>query len=132
MLSLTTLRLVDALLLAAGSWIIYSFFQTVRRRARTTKLGGPPSRNWLWGVSRDTFRGESGALLYEQWAKEHGAVFSAPGIFGSQRIVLTDPKAISHFYANETYTYLQNDIAKKFIETLVRVSIKTKTAFVSC
>ena len=117
----TIVRVADALLLAAGSYVLYNFFQTFHRRAKTTKLSGPPSNNWLLGLLRSILQGDA-AALYEEWAKEHGTVFSVPGTFGSRRIVITDPKAVSHFYANETYTYLQSDIAKRFIESLVRSS----------
>ena len=117
----TSVRVADALILAAGSYVLYNFFQTVRQRAKTTKLSGPPSNSWLLGRSTATFQGDA-AALYEEWAKEHGTVFSVPGTFGSRRIVITDPKDVSHFYANETYTYLQSDIAKRCIESLVRSS----------
>ena len=119
MIPLPALRLVDVLSLSAGAWILYSFFQTVRQRVKTTKLNGPRSNSWFWGLSRHTFEGDSGAL-YEQWAKEHGTIFAVPGMWGSRRIILTDAKAISHFYANETYTYLQGDLTKNFIDSLVR------------
>ena len=69
--------------------------------------------------TREIFKGDSGAL-YEGWAKEYGPVYQIPAPFGGRRVILTDPKAISHFYSKESSTYVQNKFMRRSIESLVR------------
>ncbi|EIW62267.1 cytochrome P450 [Trametes versicolor FP-101664 SS1] len=56
--------------------------------------------------------------LYEVWADKYGSVFSVPAPLGGTRVVLTDPKAIAHFYTHETFTYVQTKLARVAIENL--------------
>lgn len=94
------------------------YIQIVRVRVKTTKLNGPSSSNLIFGVTKDLMKGDSGAL-YGQWAKQYGTVYQVPTPFGGRRTILTDPKAVAHFYSKETWTYVQSDLAKRFIEMLV-------------
>ncbi|KIJ59411.1 hypothetical protein HYDPIDRAFT_162418 [Hydnomerulius pinastri MD-312] len=54
--------------------------------------------------------------MYEAWAEEYGVVYQVPSTLGQRRIVLCDPRAIAHFYARETWTYVQTPLSKAFIE----------------
>ena len=82
-----------------------------------TKLTGPPSKNWLFGVSKEVFDGDNGAI-YEAWASEYGPVYEIAGPLGERRVVLTDPKAIAHCYAKPD-TYVKDDFFKAQSEYLV-------------
>ncbi|KAI5117593.1 hypothetical protein M0805_004044 [Coniferiporia weirii] len=113
------LNAVDLFVLAIGSWALYKVSQTVRTRSRTTKLRGPPASSWFLGVSKDTFKGDSAAVLFEKWADKYGPVFQIPGPLGSRRTVLTDPKAIAHFYSKETFGYVNSTFTKQAITNLV-------------
>lgn len=117
--TLSKLICLDVVLLSVGSWTLYRLTQTLRSRVKTTELDGPPSTSWLFGVTREIFRDDSGAL-YEDWAKEYGPVYQIPAPFGGRRVILTDPKAISHFYSRESFTYVQNKFMRRSIESLVR------------
>jgi hypothetical protein len=41
-----------------------------------------------------------GAAIQEAWANEYGSAFSRPMPFGKNTVVITDPKAIAHFYGS--------------------------------
>lgn len=111
---------IDIALAAAGAWLLYKLSQAVRMRAKTTKLRGPSASSWLFGVSREVFQGDSGAIL-ENWAEEYGVAYQIPTALGSRRTVLFDPRAIAHFYSKETFGYIQNSFTKKAIANLVRI-----------
>ena len=109
---LTHLRLYrwyafDTTVACAAVWTLLRWLRTSRQRLRTTRLRGPPSESFLYGVGARIHDAEDSGALYEAWAQEYGQVYAVPSTLGSQRIVLCDPKAIAHFYAKETWTYMQ-------------------------
>lgn len=112
---------LDLFLLAVGSWTVYKLSKAVRMRVKTTKLNGPQSWNWLFGVTMNVHKGDSGDI-HEQWAKEYGPVYQIPVAFGGRRTILTDPKAIAHFYSKETFTYINSDFSKQMISNLVSIN----------
>ncbi|KAL5512215.1 hypothetical protein ACEPAG_3500 [Sanghuangporus baumii] len=118
MISFSNLSCLDVFLLVVGSWMLYKLIQAVRLRFKTTKLKGPPSSSWIFGVTKEVFKGDAGEL-YEQWAKEYGPVYQIPTPLGGRRTILTDPKAVAHFYSKETFTYVQSNFSKRIIENLL-------------
>lgn len=113
-----TIRPVDVFLLAIGFFFVYKVHQAIRARARTTKLPGPPAKSWLFGVSKDMFSGDHGDL-YEEWERDHGAVYHVPAFAGSMAVVVYDAKAISHFYSMEGWSYTRPPIRKRNVFNLV-------------
>ncbi|OJA14524.1 hypothetical protein AZE42_12948 [Rhizopogon vesiculosus] len=57
--------------------------------------------------------------MYERWAEEYGVAYNIPTILGRSAIVLCDPKAIAHFYARETWTYVHTPLSLTSLEDLV-------------
>ncbi|KAG1893815.1 cytochrome P450 [Suillus fuscotomentosus] len=55
--------------------------------------------------------------LYERWAKEYGPMYKVPGVFGQSMVVLWDPKAISHFFARDTWLYNQTPFNRIVVQT---------------
>lgn len=117
MLYLLSSKLVYALTGVAGCWLLCYIVSAFRVRAHTTKLRGPPALSWFFGVTKEIFEGDSGAL-YENWARTYGPVFQVPGPLGERRTVLMDPKAITHYFS-KTNTYVKLSFAKKYTESLV-------------
>jgi hypothetical protein len=111
---------IEASILVASGYIGYALFRRFRRPC-STPLKGPPTtgRNFLFGVLPDILKAPYPGALYEGWAAQFGSVFSVPAPFGSKSLVLTDPKAIAHFAARETYGYVQTPRAKHFQERLI-------------
>jgi hypothetical protein len=111
---------IEASILVASGYIGYALFRRFRR-PRSTPLKGPPTtgRNFLFGVLPDILNAPYPGALYEGWAAQFGSVFSVPAPLGSKGLVLTDPKAIAHFSARETYGYVQTPSDKHFLEKLI-------------
>lgn len=111
--------MLPLLLLAMGvGGLVYSLSRTLSGKAKTTKLLGPLSRSWLFGVLRELDKEDSG-ILYERWAESYGHVYQVPGAFGCPRVILFDPRAISHFLSKDTYGYVNQANRKRLIEQLV-------------
>ncbi|KAJ7705134.1 cytochrome P450 [Mycena metata] len=92
--------------LLASAYALYTVVGHFRRH-HSTALKGPSSNNFLVGVMPQLMQSSDTGAIYEEWATIYGSVFAIPSIFGSKNIVLTDPKAIAHFYSKDTYGYIQ-------------------------
>ncbi|KAG1785329.1 cytochrome P450, partial [Suillus plorans] len=93
--------------------------QVYRRRQRTTHIRGPQSPGWVFGFAKTMLDSTATTELYERWAKEYGPVYKVPGVFGQSRVVLWDPKAISHFFARDTWLYNQTPFNKIVVQTVI-------------
>ncbi|KAL7281930.1 hypothetical protein ACG7TL_003397 [Trametes sanguinea] len=113
-----TISAWNVFLVSAAIYVLYKVAQSFARRSRTTPLAGPPSTSWIFGIRRAGNDTEDAAIMYEEWAEQYGPVYRVPAPFGSTRVVLTDPKAIAHFYAHETFTYIQTKLSRVAIENL--------------
>ena len=112
----------DVLIVASSIYFLHKVFRKVTSRSSviTTPLCGPPSPNWLFGVHRDIVRAKDPGAVWENWQREYGLVYATPAPLGETRIALFDPKALAHFYARETWTYVNPRISKMIIENMVR------------
>ncbi|KAG1727803.1 hypothetical protein EDB19DRAFT_1642776, partial [Suillus lakei] len=52
-------------------------------------------------------------------ATEYGGAYMIPSVLGQTRIMLCDSKAIAHFYARETWTYVQTPLSLALIESAI-------------
>src|SRR6267154_1612543 len=110
----------DAACTFAALWAFVTVLRVVRRRMKTTQLRGPPRRSLVYGVSNDILSSPDSAAMYEHWAEEYGVVYTIPSVLGQTQIVLCDPRAIAHFYARETWTYVQTPLTLTATERAVR------------
>ncbi|KAI9059020.1 cytochrome P450 [Trametes sanguinea] len=106
------------LLASTAVYVLYKIAHSFARRSRTTPLAGPPSTSWIFGIRKAGNDTQDAAIMYEEWAEQYGPVYRVPAPFGSTRVILTDPKAIAHFYAHETFTYVQTKLSRVAIENL--------------
>ncbi len=117
-MSVQTRGIADATVFAVFSWIVLKAILTLRRTG-TTRLRGPRNISIIFGFYRYIQEQDNPGILYAKWVEEYGPAFAVAGPFGSQRIMICDPKANAHFYARETYGYVQTNLAHTFIENLV-------------
>ena len=117
---ITPANLLLSLLAIVG---LSQVFKIIRRRAHTTQLSGPPSPGWLFGYGRILRAASDSASMYDGWSRAHGYVYALPAAFGTRRIILMDPKAITHFCARDTYGYVQNKLSKLAIQDLVSAHV---------
>ncbi|KAJ7203143.1 cytochrome P450 [Mycena pura] len=96
--------------LIGGYWLV-NFLRRLRLR-------GPPSPSFVFGHARKIMASRSPADLYDEWAREYGAVFCVRGPFGAERFVLCDPKAIAHVLALDSWKYRHSPIAIKQLSLL--------------
>ncbi|KAG6876823.1 hypothetical protein C0993_000171 [Termitomyces sp. T159_Od127] len=75
------------------------------RKRRTTRLKGPQSKSYIFGLSRELFELPDIGIVYEEFEKKYGPIFAVPATMGSNAVVLCDPKAIAHFFSKDTFTY---------------------------
>jgi hypothetical protein len=118
----TTVRSVGAFNVAcsfAALWAFVKVTRALRWRLKTTQLRGPPRTSFIYGVSHDLASSQNSAGMYERWATEYGVAYMIPSVLGQTRIVLCDPRAIAHFYARETWTYMQTPLSLALLEASV-------------
>ena len=90
------------------------WFYRSRRRPRTTKLNGPASNSFLFGLTGDLLKALEVGAIYANWERTYGAVYEIPATLGSKLLVLGDPKAVAHVLASDTTSYHQAGRAKRF------------------
>ncbi|KAG6843773.1 hypothetical protein H0H87_000579, partial [Tephrocybe sp. NHM501043] len=74
---------------------------------QTTHLKGPPSKSYVFGLTRELFELPDIGIVYEEFEKKYGPAFAVPGTMGSKTVVICDPKAVSHVFSKDTFTYRQ-------------------------
>ena len=112
----------DAAVACTAVWILLRWLRTSRRHLRTTQLRGPPSESFLYGVGKRVLDAQNLGAIYETWAQEYGPVYAIPWTLGNKKIVLNDPKAIAHFYAKDTWTYIQSPVSRRGLANSVCAS----------
>ncbi|KAG1883360.1 hypothetical protein F4604DRAFT_1737789, partial [Suillus subluteus] len=70
----------------------------------------------MYGFAKTVLNSTATTELYDHWAKEYGPVYKVPHVLGQSRVILWDPKAISHFFARDTWFYNQTPFTKISIE----------------
>ena len=91
-------------------------------RPRTTKLRGPPSNDFVFGVTKELFNSSDHGGTYKNWEKTYGPVYQIPSTLGSRVLVLHDPRAIAHLYSKDTSTYHQIGFVKSLFKSILMVS----------
>ena len=89
-----------------ATFLVFKIVTTPRRKFSTTRLLGPPSPSFLYGIARDTMESSDPASIYDEWVKEYGVAFEVPAALGQKTIMLFDPRALQHYYKRETWTYI--------------------------
>ncbi|KAG1750208.1 cytochrome P450 [Suillus lakei] len=118
----TTIRSVGAFNVTCSFVALWAFVKVLRAlrwRLKTTQLRGPPRTSFIYGVSHDLVSSKDSAAMFEHWAMEYGVAYMIPNVLGQTRIVLCDPRAIAHFYARDTWTYVQTPFSLALIESSV-------------
>ncbi|KAJ7788000.1 cytochrome P450 [Mycena olivaceomarginata] len=112
------LGVLDILLLVAGLWTLTKIGRRFTSGKTGTKLNGPASDNYIFGVNRRMAQSTDGSLIFQGWAAEYGPVFQIPTGFGGHRTILCDPKAVNHFYSMERSIYIKSKLGRAVISSL--------------
>ena len=111
----------STLTIAIVMLILLAFGIQSRLRPRTTRLQGPPSNSFIFGVTQEMFNSPDLGGLYNEWEKIYGAVYESPSSLGSKILILGDPKGIAHVFTNDTTRYHQLKFYKSFFGQTVSV-----------
>ncbi|KAG1808925.1 cytochrome P450 [Suillus subaureus] len=109
----------SATLISALVLVSLYLLQIYRRKQRTTPIRGPRSPGWVFGFAKTVLDSTTTTELYERWASEYGPVYKVPGVFGQSKIMLWDPKAISHLFARDTWLYNHSPFSKTALQTMI-------------
>ncbi|KAG2147447.1 cytochrome P450 [Suillus bovinus] len=118
----TTVRSVGPFNVACSFAALLAFVKILRMlrwQSKTTQLPGPPRTSLAYGVSHDLALSQDSAAMYERWATEYGVVYMIPSVLGRTEVVMCDPRAIAHFYARETWTYVQTPLSLALLESSI-------------
>jgi len=107
------------LTLFASGYLVYYVLTFYLHRNKSTPLRGPLSKSYLFGVRWHIGRSPDSGEVYERWAEEYGPVYRIPDVLGMSTVVIADPMAIAHFYAKETFGYVQTTSMRKMLENMV-------------
>ncbi|KAJ7580751.1 cytochrome P450 [Mycena floridula] len=107
--------------LGLSSWIIVKLIRKFIQGSYGTPLRGPTeSPSFFYGYQAQILESDiESAKLYQGWAAQYGRVFSIPWAMGKERIILMDPKAISHFFARAETGYTQPGVERQATINLI-------------
>ncbi|KAH8798027.1 cytochrome P450 [Flagelloscypha sp. PMI_526] len=112
-----TVSFIGAGAISAAAFLAYSlasWYLSRRRRFQiTTPLKGPQRLHPIWGWTLALLKADNVDNIYEEWIEEFGSVVGVPAMLWNQKIILSDPKAVTHFYANDVEIYDQGGLKKE-------------------
>ena len=99
-------------------FILFIAFRLFRFFSNPTlpKLKGPPNPNFIWGTLWEVNTSRDKGATYGRWAAKYGPVFEIPAQFGGRHIIISDPKAVTHFLSKDTFNYIGTNYSKAFIK----------------
>ncbi|KAJ6562400.1 hypothetical protein B0H19DRAFT_1259975 [Mycena capillaripes] len=86
--------------------------------ARAVRLQGPPSPSFVFGHTKQILESRNPAELYDRWAQTYGSVYQIRGPLGTVRLVVCDPRALSHMLALDSRKYSHPPLAQLQITSL--------------
>ncbi|KAJ6571321.1 cytochrome P450 [Mycena capillaripes] len=78
--------------------VLYSIYRRWTRIS-ISDIPGPEPESFLLGNLPEFFQSQAGEAEFK-WQARFGHVFRLKGIFGTERLVVSDPKALHHVYHN--------------------------------
>ncbi|KAJ7185765.1 cytochrome P450 [Mycena filopes] len=117
--ALPNLGTTDVAVIVVSLFTFYALVRNFRNGPVPTPLKGPSSYNFLFGMLPYLMKAPDAGAIYEGWAAQYGAVYSIPSVLGRRKIILTDPKALAHFFSRETYGYVATPQGRRFAEKLI-------------
>ncbi|KAJ6541681.1 cytochrome P450 [Mycena capillaripes] len=93
----------SGLLLVTGILAALVLVTSKSRSSLAAQLPGPPAASWIYGnmlqLSFPSFHGE---FEYE-WQKKYGSLYRIKGMFGQDRLMVSDPVAVQHIINSRSF-----------------------------
>ncbi|KAJ7793050.1 cytochrome P450 [Mycena olivaceomarginata] len=86
----------SGILLACGVVLITARYLFVRRRSTIKDIRGPPSPSWIFGNMLQLLVPPNYGDYEFNWQRVYGAVYRVKGVFGQDRLLLSDPTALQY------------------------------------
>lgn len=107
------------LLLITGLSISHVIYHFLRNRFKTTRLCGPKRDSLFLGDTKRIIATDTGAAHFLQWEREFGSVYRIHGPLNTERIVLLDAKAITHFCSLDSWRFNLTPAGVKMLSMIV-------------
>ncbi|KAJ7894580.1 cytochrome P450 [Mycena leptocephala] len=93
----------SGILLAMGLAVFLAIVTSNSRSSLVGKLPGPHAPSWIYGnMLQWSFPSIYGEFEYE-WQKKYGTLYRIKGIFGEDRLMISDPVALQHILNNRSF-----------------------------
>ncbi|KAI3602655.1 dna-(apurinic or apyrimidinic site) lyase 2 [Moniliophthora roreri] len=92
-----------SLAIALTLFAVYFVYKKARRSVIST-LPGPPPRSFLLGNLEDVMQNDAGLTDFD-WQDNYGGVVHFKGVLGSDRLLVSDPKALQHILQTTAYKW---------------------------
>jgi hypothetical protein len=102
--------------------VLALYFYPLSSHVRMTRLKGPPRGSFIYGINKAFMKMPDRSRLYEHWAEVYGPVYQLPWTLGSRFVVLSDPRAVAHFFTQSSWKYHQLRELKLFTQSTVSVT----------
>ncbi|KAJ6604941.1 cytochrome P450 [Mycena sp. CBHHK59/15] len=96
---------MDAFNLLLGAFFLFLFvaYRCVRRTSAVARVPGPPVPSWIYGNTLQlVFPPTYGAHEFA-WQKQYGALYKIKGLFGEDRLLISDPAALKHIINDRAF-----------------------------
>lgn len=107
------------------SYVFYKTYVQPTYLSPLRHIPGPPNvskhnpyRLPFVGNFLDILREEAG-VPHRQWIEQYGGIVVYRGLFNSLRVIIADPKAISHVFSTNSYHYRKSDRVVKVLSQVL-------------
>jgi len=115
----TAAESIFAVLAVLVALVFNRLLQSLVYRYKTTRLNGPTAESKVFGIARTISQSLDPGSLYESWVEKYGSVFRVHGPFHTERIVLCDPRAVTHVCALDVARYSQTPTNARLLSNIV-------------
>ena len=102
---------------ALAAYLFYTFIVHPNYVSSIRKLPGPKNESLWKGNLAPIFKAEPGAW-HEEMVDRYGHVLMYRGMFGSNRLYISDPKALSHILVKRSYDYPKPGQTRGFLKQI--------------
>ncbi|TFK45412.1 cytochrome P450 [Heliocybe sulcata] len=95
---------------------ILTLYRTYRGRF-LYYIRGPESNSFLFGHLLDLRYAPAGDLQYK-WQDEFGSVIHIKGLFGTDKLLLSNPKALQYIFHTSAYSFMKPSTSRAVIYTM--------------
>ncbi|KIK60069.1 hypothetical protein GYMLUDRAFT_226369 [Collybiopsis luxurians FD-317 M1] len=93
--------------------IIAYFFYKATKRSPLWHIPGPKSNSFILGNLCELYQTPTGSTEFE-WQETYGGIVRFKGSFGSDQLMITDPKALQHIFQGTDYKWRKSSTRREY------------------